>query len=101
MSGLVGNSRRHVLSCRGSCTYTKVSYNSWAYTFIHMYTIFQTLVHTNEHFVEIESFSVENIFRYEKRQLLKISISLVTRNPVFGVFDQGRHKAACAATEAS
>ena len=62
------------------CTYTctKVSSNSWANTCIFMYTIFQTLVHmlpqTNEHFVEIESFSIENIFHYEKRQLLKISI---------------------------
>ena len=61
-----------------TCTYTKVSYNSWANTFIFMFTIFQTLVHllpqTNEHFVEIENFSIENIFRFEKRQLLKISI---------------------------
>ena len=32
------------------------------------------LPQANEHFVEIESFSIENIFRYEKRQLLKISI---------------------------
>ena len=58
--------------------YTKVSYNSLANTFIFMYTIFQTLVHmllqTNEHFVETESFSIESIFRYEKRQLSKISI---------------------------
>ena len=61
-----------------TCTCTKVSYNSWANTFIFMYTSFQTLVHmlpqTNEHFVEIENFSIENIFRYEKRPLLKISI---------------------------
>ena len=60
------------------CTYTKVSYNNWANTFIFMYTIFRTLVQmlpqTNEHFVEIENSSIENIFRYEKRQLLKISI---------------------------
>ena len=43
-----------------------------------MYTIFQTLVHmlpqTNEHFIKIESFSIENSFYNGKRQLLKISI---------------------------
>ena len=28
MSGLVGNSRRHVLSCRGSCEYKNINYSS-------------------------------------------------------------------------
>ena len=32
------------------------------------------LPQTNEHFVKIESFSIGNIFRYEKMQLLTISI---------------------------
>ena len=32
------------------------------------------LPQSNEHFVGTESFSIENIVRYEKRQLLKISI---------------------------
>ena len=37
----------------------------------------------------------------EVRWLFHDNLSLVTRKPVFGVFDQDRHKPACAATEAS
>ena len=36
-----------------------------------------------------------------KRFILYLYLSLVTRNPVFRVCDQVRHKPACSATEAS
>ena len=32
---------------------------------------------------------------------VRLYLSLITRKPVFGVFDQVRHKPACSATEAS